>query len=114
VTLAGRYAGKYVWERAASKTERYGAQLVGARISVDVGERFEVGLQGSVLAGHRFHSLQYGVGPSVGFRVIDNAWLSVGYNVFGYEDRDLQGTDETDQGVYLQFRFKFDEELFGG
>ena len=37
-------------------------------------------------------------------------WVSVGYNVTGFEDRDFTGADYTAQGPYLKLRFKVDQE----
>jgi hypothetical protein len=39
--------------------------------------------------------------------------MALGYNLFGFRDRDLTGENYTDQGVYLRFGLKFDESLFG-
>jgi hypothetical protein len=37
-------------------------------------------------------------------------WVSVGYNVTGFEDSDFTGADYTAKGPYLKLRFKVDQE----
>jgi len=49
----------------------------------------------------------------VGYLLRTNLWLSAGYNFSGFSaDRQLQGYEYTQPGVYLRLRFKFDEDLF--
>ena len=60
-----------------------------------------------------FRSVQYGVGPELGFRVKNNLRLAVGYNLFGFHDRDLSAENYTNPGVYVALRLKFDEGLLG-
>jgi hypothetical protein len=50
----------------------------------------------------------------VGYLVATNLWLSTGYNILGFKDKDLSGEEYTAQGVYFRLRFKFDEDLFSG
>jgi hypothetical protein len=40
-----------------------------------------------------------------------NMWLSAGYNVKGFSDRDLSADNYTSRGVYMRIRYKFDETL---
>jgi hypothetical protein len=46
----------------------------------------------------------------VGCNVVENAWVSAGYNVAGYRDEDFSRSEYTARGPYVKFRFKFDEE----
>ena len=41
-----------------------------------------------------------------------NLRFGVGYNVTGFNDRDLSAENYTQQGAYLALRLKFDESLF--
>ena len=38
--------------------------------------------------------------------------LAAGYNVFGYDDKELAMDEYTNKGFYTRFRFKFDEDSF--
>src|SRR3546814_6697182 len=42
-----------------------------------------------------------------------NAWVSVGYNVRGFQDRDFEQAHHTAEGAYMVLRLKFDQDTFG-
>jgi murein tripeptide amidase MpaA len=58
------------------------------------------------------HALQFGAGGELGYQVVNDLWLSAGYNMQGFDGGDLSGTDYTAQGFYVRARYKFDEGLF--
>jgi hypothetical protein len=39
-----------------------------------------------------------------------NIWISVGYNIEGFSDRDFSRANYTAKGLYLQFNLKFDQD----
>ena len=57
-------------------------------------------------------TVSYASGVETGYLVMENLWLSAGYNWRGFRDRDLTGSDYTAKGLYLRLRWKFDEDLF--
>ena len=113
LTCTGRYAAKLVQQESFGDRDAYFAQLLGARITLDVAKRWDVSVMGALLAGESAASRQYGLGAEVGFLVKDDVWLSVGYNVLGFSDRDFCGSDYTYDGFYIRLRIKFDEGLLG-
>jgi hypothetical protein len=54
------------------------------------------------------YSNSYGI--ETGWDIHKNMWLSVGYNFKGFYDQDFTGAHYTAQGVFLRFRFKFDQD----
>ena len=54
------------------------------------------------------------MGVETGYLLGANFWVSAGYNFFGYDDDELAPEGDTQQGPYLRFRLKFDEDIFGG
>jgi hypothetical protein len=40
---------------------------------------------------------------------MQNAWVSLGYNIVGFTDKDFSVSDYTAQGPFVHFRFKFDQ-----
>jgi hypothetical protein len=48
----------------------------------------------------------------VGVTFMKNAWVSLGYNVRGYDDRDFDDAHYLAQGPYIKFRVKFDQDTF--
>ena len=46
--------------------------------------------------------------------MMENVWLSLGYDVTGFSDKTLTGSDYTRQGIYMRIRWKFTQDLFKG
>ncbi len=80
----------------------------------DVRPWMDVGLQAGALHNTTTGTTDYAFGPSVGFTPRDNVWLSVGYNVAGFEDRDFDAAAYTRDGLYFKLRMKFDETTLSG
>ena len=112
-TFSGHYAGKLVFDDSNGLHDTYHAHLIAGRASYDITDRFDLGLNASALFSGGFHSVQYGLGPEIGFRVKSNLRFAVGYNFFGFHDRDLSAENYTNPGVYVALRLKFDEALLG-
>ena len=51
------------------------------------------------------------LGGEVGFQLQRNLWLSAGYNVTGFADRDLVSSNFTTRGMFVRLRVKFDESV---
>jgi hypothetical protein len=52
------------------------------------------------------------VGLEVGYLAWKNLWLSLGYNIKGFNAAELAAEAYTQRGLYLRMRLKFDENLF--
>lgn len=52
----------------------------------------------------------YSFGPNIGVSPYDNVWFTMGYNFSGFTDDDFAAADYTEQGPWLSFRIKFDQE----
>ena len=103
------YGAKYVLETIDGVDYSGFTDLVGVEGRYDLTKKWDIGVRGSVL--HSWHSsqLSYSAGPSVGYNVIKNAWVSLGYNLAGFTDKDFSAANYTAQGPYVRFRFKFDQ-----
>ncbi len=112
LTVSGQVAGKWVDESFGPVDDSFSAILVGGRIMYDVTERWDLGIAGNSLFGNG--SRRYALGIETGVSIIDNLWLSLGFNFRGFSDEDLLDSDFTRRGLYLRLRFKFDEKLFRG
>jgi large repetitive protein len=111
-TLSARVAAKWARDESLNLFSSYRTQLLFARAVVDLTPRWDAGLQASALLGGAGRSRQLGFGAEAGYLVANNLWLSLGWNVFGFTDRDLTAQDHTQRGGYLRLRFKFDETAF--
>lgn len=106
------WSGKLTREESAGLVTAGGAQWLHGRIGRDLGRDWDCGLHASVLAGRRFAQRRYGLGAEAGRLLPGGAWLSLGFNRFGYADDELTGEQWTRTGAYLRMRVKFDETLF--
>jgi hypothetical protein len=69
-----------------------------------------VGVHGSVLHSWNSDQFDYSTGVSIGCNVVENAWVSLGYNLLGFEDDDFSRGHFTAQGPFVKFRMKFDQD----
>ncbi len=110
--LSGRYGIKWAADLANGFDTHYTAQLFGGRSVWDISSQWDIGVQYFVEVGNDAATQLQAVGAEVGYLVMKNMWLSVGYNVLGFRDPDLAGEDYTQRAFYLRLRVKFDENLF--
>ena len=108
--LALQYGAKYVLETIDDDTYTGFTDLVGLEARYDITRHWDVGVRGSVLHSWNAGQMDYSTGASVGYAIVKNAWLSVGYNFTGFEDEDFSAGSYTAKGPFLQFRLKFDQQ----
>jgi uncharacterized repeat protein (TIGR01451 family) len=82
--------------------------MTGLEARYDITEQIDVGLRGSALSNWTSGTLQYAVGPSIGYAISDAIWVSAGYNLVGYEDDDFTAAGYTSSGLFTQFRARLD------
>lgn len=107
--LSLQYGAKYVLDSIDGADYRGYTDLLGIEGRYDISSRLDMGLRGSILhawGGNQFH---YSLAPSIGFNMMENAWVNFGYNFIGFEDRDFSKSSASSQGPFVQFRFKFDQ-----
>ena len=110
--VSGRFATKQVNELLlGTVNDSYRASLLSARVTYDVTNRWSIGGITTMLAGSG-GARQYGYGLEVGYTLMDNLLVTLGYNWRGFRDDDLTGSDYTNRGWVLGVRYKFDEDLF--
>jgi hypothetical protein len=114
-TLSGQYAGKWVHEELEPGRERYSAHLISGRAGYDVTRRIDLGGLASITWSGNDDRLRKAFGAEVGLLVMENTWVSLGYNITGFSDRDFNDVlhvESTTRGFYVRLRLKFDENLF--
>ena len=110
--FSGRYAAKWVNEKSNSLATKNNAQLISGRAIWEFAPRWDIGVNASMMVGNSTQSKVYGLGVELGFLVMENLWISGGYNVFGYRDEELASGEYTSKGAFIRLRYKFDEDLF--
>jgi hypothetical protein len=83
--------------------------LVGGDVRRDLGPRWDVGAQLTVFDSLATHTREYSAGIDVGRRFGRQLWVSVGWNVSGFSDRDFARDRYTAPGAYLRFRVHLDD-----
>jgi uncharacterized repeat protein (TIGR01451 family) len=111
--LSTNVGTKYVKTEIEDKSLSNWTHLIGAETRFDVTERIDVGLRGALLTS-KGSGTSYSWGPSVGVSPVDNVWISAGYNVEGFKDRDFEAAEYARKGAYLQLRVKFDQDTARG
>ena len=108
-----QYGAKYVLDHIDGAGYRSYTDLIGIEVRRDLGRRFDVGANASVLHSWTSKASSYGLGVSAGYRIADNTWATVGYNALGFVDKDFAGAEYRAKGVYLNMRVKFDQDTLG-
>jgi hypothetical protein len=111
--ISAHYGAKLAFENLNGNDDMTDGHLIALRGIYDINSKWDAGLVGSVLLSTKHSAVHFGFGPEVGYRLHDNIRVALGYNVFGFRDRDLSSEEYTDNGVYVTFRLKFDETLMG-
>jgi len=101
---------KYVLDQIDGQKFRALTALAGSEFRYDITPKWDVGLRASYLYSGAVKNARYSYGISLGHSPVRNLWLSVGYNLQGFQDEDFFAADYTARGPYLSFRFKVDQE----
>jgi len=108
--VALQYGSKYVFDKVDSKSYSGYTDLIGAEVRRDLGRDWDVGAHASMLHAWEPGTKEFGVGASVGYKLMDNMWLAAGYNFSGFDDADFSGSEYRAQGPYIAFRVKVDQD----
>jgi uncharacterized repeat protein (TIGR01451 family) len=84
--------------------------LIGVNARYDINEKWSVGLQGSMLHSYTGNNIDYGFGLFVDMTPWENAELTLGYNIEGFDDDDFSQQNYYHEGPYIRLRMKFDQE----
>jgi uncharacterized repeat protein (TIGR01451 family) len=103
------WGSRYVSERVGNDDIGGWSNVVGADARFDISKAVDVGIAATVRAGLGGRSVAWSAGPNVGVRPFDNGWLSIGWNVAGFHDRDFEDARYTRSGPYVTMRLKFDQ-----
>ena len=104
-----QYGAKFVRDTIDGVAYDGYTDLVGLESRYDLTPKWDVGLRGSVLHAWAVDQLDHSYGVSVGHNLMQNVWISLGYNLTGFDDRDFSAAESTSQGPFLRFRIKFDQ-----
>ncbi len=104
-----RYAAKYNMVQSGKSKGTSFMDLIAVRALYEFHENFDAGVHAGILHDYESRDFQYAYGVEVGMKVVKNLWISLGYNIKGFQDRKMSGNDFLRDGIYITVRFKFDE-----
>jgi hypothetical protein len=105
-----QYGSKYVKDTIDGQVYSGFTQLLGAEGRYDLTSCWDIGAWTSFLSALDAGTSDYGIGASLGYGLMENMWLSFGYNLHGFTDTDFSQGEFTAQGPFVKFRIKFDQE----
>ncbi|MEZ5531010.1 MAG: hypothetical protein R3E69_01360 [Steroidobacteraceae bacterium] len=110
--LGVQWGVRYV--RSSFDGERYDglSDLYGLDLRRDLDARFDVGLHGTALNSWESGVHDFALGIDLGVTVARGLWISIGYNVQGFEDDDYGASRYTAKGPFLKLRLKADQDTF--
>ncbi len=111
--IALQYGSKYVIDDISGSSYKGYTDLLGVELRYDVTAKWDVGIHGSMLHSWNGGQRDYAIGTSVGYNVMENAWVSVGYNIRGFTDNDFSDAEYRVKGFYFNVRVKFDQDTLG-
>ncbi len=106
-----QYAFKYVLTEFDDDGYSGYTDLIGVDWRHGFKRRWDVGVNTSIYHSYRSGVIDYGFGVDVGFNLMDNMWLTLGYNVRGFHDTDFAQARYTAQGPYIRFTVKADQHF---
>lgn len=111
--IALQYGAKYVLETIDGNDYKGYTDLIGAEIRHDLTQNWDIGTFGSMIRSVNAGVRTFGFGASFGYKVVDNMWVSAGYNVLGMNDRDFSDASYRAKGPFITLRMKVDQDTFG-
>ncbi|HEY0026931.1 MAG TPA: hypothetical protein VGC35_03585 [Allosphingosinicella sp.] len=103
------WGARYVADRFGADDIDGLSNVVGADMRFDLSDTLDIGFAGTVRHGLGTRAVAYSGGPSIGFSPVENGWMTLGWNIAGFEDRDFEEARYTRAGPYVTLRFKFDQ-----
>ncbi|KGJ97149.1 OmpA family protein [Thalassotalea sp. ND16A] len=110
--IALQYSFKYVLETIDEEEYDGFTDLIGTEIRHNLSPQWDFGVHANMLHSWDADIVDYSYGASIGYSPEKNVWVSVGFNIDGFEDDDFSGSEYTAKGAFLRFRIKADQETF--
>lgn len=107
-TVSGRLVSK--WEKAYGLSSS--AQIIGGKVIREIGDDWDVELRASQKMINWGDASQMSLGAAVSWVPVDNLRLTVGGNIIGYDDEDLDPQGYDAKGIYWRIAVAIDESWF--
>gem|GEM_PF-1933037 len=111
--LSLQYGAKWIWDTLQGTRYKGFLDLMGGQAAYEFRPEWDVSVFGRRLHSYSLGQTRDNLGMSIGYNVVENAYLAIGYNFSGFYDRDFSALDFTLQGPFLAIRFKLDQTDVG-
>jgi hypothetical protein len=115
---SGEYAlfsgTRYVFDKFGEDDVGGWSTVVGADFRFDLSDIADIGAAGTVRIGAKNGNIAYSGGPVLTVTPFENANISLGYNIVGFEDRDFEESRYTRSGPFITLKLKFDQQSLAG
>lgn len=110
--ISAFWGTRYVFDRFGADDLKGWSNVFGADIRFDLGKSLDIGIAGTLRQNPGGRSYAGSGGPALGISPMSNTYISVGYNVTGFHDRDFEASRYTRSGPFVTLRLKFDQNSF--
>lgn len=107
------WGARYVADKIGADDLKGLSNVFGTDLRFDLGKMVDIGLSGTIRQNPKGSAFSYSGGPAIGISPFANSYISVGYNVVGFSDRDFEDSRYTRSGPYVTLRLKFDQNSLG-
>ena len=104
--IALQHGIKYVRSRFDDVVLDGVTDLYGADWRHALKDRWQIGVQASVLHSWQSGTFDYGSGVTLGYNLADDMWLNLGYNLVGFYDEDFANARYTASGPFLRLTLR--------
>ncbi len=111
-TLSGRVGLKHDTSQYDQIMVTDFSMLADARLSFDLSRRLNIDTGVGALSTNSFAEVRYSMGMGVNYTLNKNLRLSLGYNLVGFKDEELDAEKYNAEGGRIGLQYKLDEELF--
>ncbi len=108
------WGARYVFDKFGADDLKGLSNLFGTDLRYDIGKGIDLGFSGSLRQNPKGSAFSWSAGPTIGIAAMKNGYVSLGYNVTGFSDRDYDAARYTRSGPFVTLRLKFDQGLLAG
>jgi uncharacterized repeat protein (TIGR01451 family) len=106
------WGSRYSFDKIDADELKGWSNVVGADIRFDLSKTIDLGVSGTVRQNPGGKTYAYSGGPTASISPAKNTYITVGYNVVGFKDRDFEASRYTRKGPFVTLRLKFDQDSF--
>ncbi len=105
---------RYVADKFGADDLKGWSNVFGADLRFDLKKTIDIGVSATLRQNPSGSAFSYSGGPAISIAPFKNSYISLGYNVAGYTDRDFEDSRYTRSGPYVTLRLKFDQNSLAG